>query len=52
MSPKSFVVLAFWIIAIVLFVLVGLAIPDTKYNLVALGLGFAWAGMTINTFVA
>lgn len=52
MSTKAFVVLTLWIIAIVLFVLVALVIPDTHYNLVAAGLAFAWAGMAINTFWA
>lgn len=50
MSTKSFIVLGLWIFAVVLFVLVGLTIPDTKYNLVALGLGAAWAGMAIDRF--
>ena len=51
MSLKNLAVLIAWIIAVVLFGLVALDIPDTKYDLVAGGLAFAWGGMAIHTFV-
>lgn len=52
MTPKNIVIFALWGIAVVLFLLVGLDIANpTKYDFVATGLGLAWLGMIINSFV-
>lgn len=53
MTTKSLVILGFWIVAIVLFALVGLDIVnETKYDLVALGLAFGFVGFAVDKFWA
>lgn len=52
MSTAKIVALVLWILAVILFVLVGFDIvSSSEYNLVALGLASAWAGMIIHHYV-
>lgn len=52
MSTKSFVVLALWVVAIVLFGLAGFnVIKNDDVNLMALGLTALTGGFIVNTFV-
>lgn len=52
MSMAKIATLVLWILAVLLFVIVGFDIVrSTEYNLVALGLACAWTGMIINSYV-
>lgn len=52
MTLKGFIVLFFLVVAILLFALVGFDIArSTKYDLVAVGLASAFAGVLVNWFM-
>lgn len=52
MSAAKIVALILWVVAVVVFGLVGLdAISSTHYNLIAGGLAAAWAGMIVFNYV-
>lgn len=52
MSTKTFVVFGLWIVALILFLVVGLTIEDggPSFNLIGLGLAAAIAGFIIDKF--